>query len=40
MPYGEIVAVMDAVSQPQRSVPTSHGKSAQIAAFEMTFATD
>lgn len=40
MPYGEIVAVMDAVSQPQRSVPAGHGKNAQIAAFEMTFATD
>jgi biopolymer transport protein ExbD len=40
MPYGEIVAVMDAVSQPKRSVGTGTGKTAQAAAFEMTFATD
>jgi biopolymer transport protein ExbD len=40
MPYGEIVAVMDAVSQPKRSIGTSPGRAAQAAAFEMTFATD
>jgi len=39
MPYGEIVAVMDAVSRPKRSVAQG-GKSEQAAAFEMTFATD
>ena len=39
MAYGEIVAVMDAVSQPKRPVATS-GRTAQTAAFEMTFATD
>ena len=39
MPYGEIVAVMDAVSRPQRGVLQS-GKTEQAAAFEMTFATD
>jgi biopolymer transport protein ExbD len=40
MPYGEIVAVMDAVAQPKRSIGTSPGHAAQTAAFEMTFATD
>ena len=40
MPYGEIVAVMDAVSQPKRPIGTTPGHAAQIAAFEMTFATD
>jgi biopolymer transport protein ExbD len=40
MPYGEIVAVMDAVSQPKRSIGTTPGHAAQTAAFEMTFATD
>ena len=39
MPYGEIVAVMDAVSQPQRAVLQS-GRTEKAAAFEMTFATD
>ncbi len=39
MPYGEIVAIMDAVSHPQRGV-VAGGKTAQAAAFEMTFATD
>jgi biopolymer transport protein ExbD len=39
MPYGEIVAVMDAVSQPQRGV-VQGGKTEKAAAFEMTFATD
>jgi biopolymer transport protein ExbD len=39
MPYGEIVAVMDAVSQPKRPV-ASGSRTAPAAAFEMTFATD
>jgi biopolymer transport protein ExbD len=39
MSYGEIVAVMDAVSQPKRGVAL-FGKTEQRAAFEMTFATD
>ena len=39
MRYGEIVAVMDAVSRPKRGVAQS-GKTEQTAAFEMTFATD
>ncbi len=39
MPYGEIVAVMDAVSQPKRTFPSA-GHKAETAAFEMTFATD
>lgn len=39
MPYGEIVAVMDAVSKPRRPV-ASGGRTEDIAAFEMTFATD
>ena len=39
MPYGEIVAVMDAVSQPKRQFGAG-GHTAQAAAFEMTFATD
>ena len=39
MAYGEIVAVMDAVSQPQRPFAAG-GKTAAAAAFEMTFATD
>jgi biopolymer transport protein ExbD len=39
MPYGEIVAVMDAVSQPKRTFANA-GHTAQAAAFEMTFATD
>jgi biopolymer transport protein ExbD len=39
MPYGEIVAVMDAVSQPKRSFANG-GRTGQAAAFEMTFATD
>jgi biopolymer transport protein ExbD len=39
MAYGEIVAVMDAVSQPKRGVAQA-GKTEQTAAFEMTFATD
>jgi biopolymer transport protein ExbD len=39
MPYGEIVAVMDAVSQPKRGVARG-GKTEPTAAFEMTFATD
>jgi biopolymer transport protein ExbD len=39
MPYGEIVAVMDAVSQPKRTF-ASAGHTSQAAAFEMTFATD
>jgi len=39
MPYGEIVAVMDAVSQPKRTFANG-GRTAQAAAFEMTFATD
>jgi biopolymer transport protein ExbD len=39
MPYGEIVAVMDAVSQPKRGF-ASAGRTSQASAFEMTFATD
>ena len=39
MPYGEIVAVMDAVAQPKRAFANA-GKTAQTSAFEMTFATD
>jgi biopolymer transport protein ExbD len=39
MHYGEIVAVMDAVSRPQRPYAAS-GKTAPISAFEMTFAAD
>ena len=39
MPYGEIVAVMDAVSQPKRPF-ASGGRTSPTAAFEMTFATD
>ena len=39
MPYGEIVAVMDAVAQPKRPFATA-GHAAQTSAFEMTFATD
>ncbi len=39
MPYGEIVAMMDAVSRPKRSIALG-GKTEQLAAFEMTFATD
>jgi biopolymer transport protein ExbD len=39
MPYGEIIALMDAISKPKRGVV--HGtKTEPIAAFEMTFATD
>jgi biopolymer transport protein ExbD len=40
MPYGEIVAVMDAVSEPKRGVLSNGGKTEKAAAFEMTFATD
>ena len=41
MPYGEIVAVMDAVAQPKRSFAAMPGsKPAPASAFEMTFATD
>jgi biopolymer transport protein ExbD len=39
MPYGEIVAVMDAVSQPKRPFANG-GRTAPASAFEMTFATD
>jgi len=39
MSYGEIVAVMDAVSRPKRGIAQG-GKTEQLAAFEMTFATD
>ena len=39
MPYGEIVAVMDAVAQPKRAYAAA-GKTVQTAAFETTFATD
>ena len=39
MPYGEIVAVMDAISRPKRGLAVG-GKTEQLAAFEMTFATD
>ncbi|MBX3189545.1 MAG: biopolymer transporter ExbD [Labilithrix sp.] len=39
MPYGDIVAVMDAVAQPKRAV-AYQGKTAQTAAFEITFAMD
>jgi biopolymer transport protein ExbD len=39
MPYGEIIAVMDAVSKPQRGVMQS-GRTEKAPAFEMTFATD
>lgn len=39
MPYGEIVAVMDAVSQPKRPF-ASAGRTTPASAFEMTFATD
>jgi biopolymer transport protein ExbD len=39
MPYGDIVAVMDAVAQPKRAF-SYQGKTAQTAAFEITFATD
>lgn len=39
MPYGEIVAVMDAVAKPKRSY-SAGGKTVQASAFETTFATD
>jgi len=39
MPYGEIVAVMDAVAKPQRTFATGD-KVVQTSAFETTFATD
>lgn len=39
MPYGEIVAVMDAVAKPKRAY-SAGGKTVQAAAFETTFATD
>jgi biopolymer transport protein ExbD len=39
MAYAEIVAVMDAVSQPKRPL-SSGGRTAPTSAFEMTFATD
>ena len=39
MPYGEIIAVMDAVSRPTRPVLVS-GKNARAQAFDITFATD
>ncbi len=39
MPYGEIVAVMDAVAQPKRAFAAG-GHNSQTSAFEMTFATD
>jgi len=39
MPYGEIVAVMDAVARPQRPFATG-SKTVQTAAFETTFAID
>lgn len=39
VPYGEIIAIMDAVSQPKRPVGAA-GQAAQAPAFEMTFASD
>jgi biopolymer transport protein ExbD len=39
MPYGELIAVMDAVAQPKR-VYTAGGKQVQTNAFDVTFATD
>jgi biopolymer transport protein ExbD len=39
MPYGELIAVMDAVSEPKRSA-SAGGKSALLPAFDITFATD
>lgn len=40
MPYGEIVAVMDAVAQPKRGLTQGPGKAKDVAAFETTFAMD
>ena len=39
MPYGEIIAVMDAVSKPTRPVEVG-GRRGEAAAFDITFATD
>jgi biopolymer transport protein ExbD len=39
MPYGELIAVMDAVAQPKRTLRAG-GKAAEASAFEITFATD
>ncbi|MDB4944224.1 MAG: TolR protein [Labilithrix sp.] len=44
MPYGEIVAVMDAIAQPKRGLVSAAGagagKAKEVAAFETTFAMD
>lgn len=39
MPYGEIVAVMDAIAKPKRDVALGK-KTEHAAAFELTFAVD
>jgi biopolymer transport protein ExbD len=39
MPYGELVAVMDAVAMPKRALSVA-GKAERTSAFEITFATD
>lgn len=39
MPYGELIAVMDAVTQPKRDVAVP-GKTAKVSAFDVTFAAD
>ncbi len=39
MPYGEIVAVLDAIARPKRDA-RSKGSTVKVAAFETTFATD
>jgi len=39
MPYGELIAVMDAVAEPKRALAAG-GKQVEAAAFDITFATD
>jgi biopolymer transport protein ExbD len=39
MPYSELIAVMDAIAQPKRSI-ASGGKPLETTAFDVTFATD
>jgi len=39
MPYSEMIAVMDAVAQPKRSI-SNGGKLLETKAFDITFATD
>jgi biopolymer transport protein ExbD len=39
MPYKELIAVMDAVAQPKRTIRAG-GKASEAPAFEITFATD